>query len=846
MNTERPDHDNESPDTAEESRTRGKEPGPEAPAPETRPGPEAQAETGTRSVPGERSEPDTEADTEAETGAGPESEAGPESGTQSKLKGPSASEDGAGSSSGAGSEPRSEDKASPGADAGAQVRTEPGGEAGTGSGVRSKPEAQAQPANEADPKDRTGPEAEARPAAQADAGGEAGTGQSKPEAHTQPADEADPKNQTGPEAEAEAEVRPAAQADAGGEAGTGQSKPEAHTQPANEADPKDQNGPEAVAEAGREALAESGQEVRAGFGVGSRPAGRTEPEVEARAESVGEARAGSAGGVPEGIPQDSEGLVGSSEAPRVPVTPKAPQVQEVSQAVGGPDAPQGADGPGIPPIPRVPDVTGAPDGEGRAGGRRGRSPVVIASVAAAVLLVGGGGAVLAADPGGHTAASGGHGTPRPLVLDGYTAPGSGGTNGIAPGEPNPYGTTYRVAGPLPDGPGSAPVYRARGEVTRDEVARLAEALGVDGTPVADAEAWRVGSGKDGSGPALRVERKAPGAWTFSRIAPGSDDCKGALCMHHPADPSADPVNTAAALKAAAPVLKALGQDDAKADATQTMGDLRVVNADPRIGGLPTYGWTTGLNIDRQGEVVGGSGQLKAPVKGDTYPVLSARKTLDLMNRVPRAGHRMGIGGCATPVPHKDRLEAPCGEADSPAPDNAVTIGKAVFGLAAHSSGGQQTLVPSWLFEVKAPAGQDAGSTVAYPAVEPEYLTSTPPPSGQPQRTSPAPRGSDGAPVTHTVTVTGYRTEGEELTVRFEGGVCADYRASARESSGRVTVTVTETAWPDTVCIMIAEEYQRTVHLDRPLGDREVVGPDGQAIPLERPGARLPESPSLAR
>ncbi|MFD5472782.1 hypothetical protein [Streptomyces sp. NPDC127105] len=473
--------------------------------------------------------------------------------------------------------------------------------------------------------------------------------------------------------------------------------------------------------------------------------------------------------------------------------------------------------------------------------------MVIASVAAAVLLVGGGGAVLAADPGGHTAASGGHGTPRPLVLDGYTAPGSGGTNGIAPGEPNPYGTTYRVAGPLPDGPGSAPVYRAaRGEVTRDEVARLAEALGVDGTPVADAEAWRVGSAKDGSGPALRVERKAPGTWTFSRIAPGSDDCKGALCMHHPADPSADPVNTAAALKAAAPVLKALGQDDAKADATQTMGDLRVVNADPRIGGLPTYGWTTGLNIDRQGEVVGGSGQLKAPVKGDTYPVLSARKTLDLMNRVPRAGHRMGIGGCATPVPHKDRLEAPCGEADSPAPDNAVTIGKAVFGLAAHSSGGQQTLVPSWLFEVKAPAGQDAGSTVAYPAVEPEYLTSTPPPSGQPQRTSPAPRGSEGAPVTHTVTVTGYRTEGEELTVRFEGGVCADYRASARESSGRVTVTVTETAWPDTVCIMIAEEYQRTVHLDRSLGDREVVGPDGQAIPLERPGARLPESPSLAR
>ncbi|MFE7233224.1 hypothetical protein ACFVAF_21710 [Streptomyces sp. NPDC057596] len=509
-------------------------------------------------------------------------------------------------------------------------------------------------------------------------------------------------------------------------------------------------------------------------------------------------------------------------------------------------------------VPEVPDVTGAADHGGRPGGRRARggSPVVIASVAAAVLLVGGGGVVLAADPGGRTdraAVPGGHGTPRPLVLDGYSAPGAGagdgGTNGIAPGEPNPYGTTYRVTGPLPEGPGSAPVYRARGEVTRDEVAKLAEALGVDGTPVADAQAWRVGSGKDGSGPVLRVERTAPGSWTFSRYAPGTDDCKGALCGHDPAAPPVHPVSMAAALKAAAPVLKALGQDDAKVDAAQMMGDQRVVNADPLVGGLPTYGWTTGLSIGRQGEVIGGSGQLKAPVKGDTYPVLSARRTLDLMNTAPRADHRMGIGGCASPVPHKDRLEAPCGTSGSatateaPAPENAVTIGKAVFGLAAHSSEGQRMLVPSWLFEVKTPAGQGARTTVTYPAVAPEYLTSSAPPSGQ---SRPEPRGSGGAPVARDVKVTGYSAEGEELTVRFEGGVCADYRASARENSGRVTVTVTETAQPDTVCILIAKVYHRTVHLDRPLGDRKVVGTDGQEIPLERPGARLPESPSLAR
>ncbi|MET8243410.1 hypothetical protein ABZV31_02600 [Streptomyces sp. NPDC005202] len=470
---------------------------------------------------------------------------------------------------------------------------------------------------------------------------------------------------------------------------------------------------------------------------------------------------------------------------------------------------------------------------------RRRSPLVAASVAAAVLLVGGGGAYLAASASGGSgggtgpAASGGHGTPPPLALDGYS---SGGTNGIAPGEPNPYGATYRVGGTLPGGPGSASVYAAKGEVTQDEVARLAKALGVDGTPVADAQAWRVGPGKDGSGPSLQVSRQAPGTWTFSRYAPGTDDCKGVLCTHDPAAPAVHPVSVAAAEKAAAPVLKALGQDDAKVDASQIMGAQRVVNADPVVGGLPTYGWTTGLSVSRQGEVVSGSGQLKAPTKGDTYPVLNARKTLDLMNAAPRTDHRMGIGGCASPEPLKDRLEAPCG---SPTiAQEVLTVDKAVFGLASHSSNGRQTLVPSWLFEVRGPGAQDR-FTVTYPAVDPKYLASPTTPSGQP---SAQPSGSGSAPATHDVKVTGYSTEGDDLTVGFEGGVCADYKTSAKESSGKVTVTVTETPWRNKVCIMIAKMYHQTLHLDRPLGDRTVVGSDGREIPKEK-GARLPESSS---
>ncbi|MCF1597608.1 hypothetical protein [Streptomyces muensis] len=483
---------------------------------------------------------------------------------------------------------------------------------------------------------------------------------------------------------------------------------------------------------------------------------------------------------------------------------------------------------------------------------RRRSPAVIASVAAAVLLVGGGGAYLAASTSGGSdggAASGAAdgGSPPPLRLDGYSERAPGGTGGIAPGEPNPYGVTYKVDGELSDGPGSAPVYRAGGEVGAAEVARLAEALGVDGKPVAQGETWRVGA-TDGAGPSLQVNKQAPGTWTFSRYSPGTDDCESTtVCRQEPAGPTDDPVSEAVAKKAAAPVLKAVGQDDAKLDASQLMGAQRVVNANPVVGGLPTYGWTTGVTVSAQGEVVGGSGQLKAPVKGDTYPVLDAEKTLGLMNAAPGSGHRMGIGGCASPVPLKDRLEAPCGaEASTGAPaKDTVTVEKAVFGLAAHQVEARQALVPSWLFEVRSPGAQDS-FTVTYPAIDPKYLvSSTPseePPSPRPSKPKDEPSSS---PIVRNVAVDGYTADGKELTVAFTGGVCAEYEVTASESGGEVTVRVTETSQSGELCIQIAKLFHRTVQLDEPLGDRKVVGTDGQAVPLEKPGARLPATPQTS-
>ncbi|WP_405478212.1 hypothetical protein [Streptomyces canus] len=527
-------------------------------------------------------------------------------------------------------------------------------------------------------------------------------------------------------------------------------------------------------------------------------------------------------------------------------------------ASAGPDEPVGLDTDHDQPQPPAPDtaVSGAdsdhdhipavgalPDpGVPRSG--RHRSPVVIAAVAAAVLLVGGGGAYLAASTSGGSGdgtASGASGddTPPPLALDGYRV--SGGTgNGIAPGEPNPYGVTYRVDGSLPEGPGSAPVYRTQGQVTEDDVVRLAEALGVDGTPVAQGQVWRVGV-KDGSGPSLQVNRQAPGAWTFQRYSPVIDNCDSTTMCGAEQTPADSPVSVAVAEKAAAPVLKAAGQDGAKLDASQVMGAQRVVNADPVVGGLPTYGWTTGVSVNGQGEVVGGSGQLKAPVKSDTYPVLSAEKTLGLLNKVPATDHRMGIGGCASPVPLKDRLEAPCGESTASPAKSTLTVEKAVFGLASHLVAGRQALVPSWLFEVRAAGAKDA-FTVTYPAVDPKYIDSpaTATPTSPATPTAPSDQPTS-APKTRDVKVDGYSAEGDELTLSFTGGVCGDYAATASETSGEVTAKVTYTPWPDKVCIMIAKEIQKTVPLNEPLGDRKVVGSDGKEIPLKKAGARLPET-----
>ncbi|MEU5132404.1 MULTISPECIES: hypothetical protein [Streptomyces] len=469
------------------------------------------------------------------------------------------------------------------------------------------------------------------------------------------------------------------------------------------------------------------------------------------------------------------------------------------------------------------------------GPRRRRPPLAVASVAAAVLLAGGGGAYWAAtasgDGGGADSGAAARGEIRPLSLDAAADDPRGASSasdsppaGIAPGEPDPSGppVVYRAAGELPDGPDEAAVHEAKGSVASADVARLAKALGVPGTPRTEGASWVIGD-DDGPGALLKVAKQAPGTWTFARTTQAQPCEPGKMCANGPAEPGAgggEPVSEKAAKAAAAPVLKAVGQDDAALNAGQLMGDVRVVNADPKVDGLPTYGWSTGVQVGPDGEVTGGSGHLKALEKGDTYPVVGADEALKQLNEESRGRGDGGrdIGGCATPAPLEGEQKSPsdpqCVPSNGKRAPVEQTVEDARLGLALNHVDGRPTLVPTWLFTVKqAPGGPE--NTVTRIAVDPEFVEKpqTPTPSGDRK-------------------VTSYGADGRTLDVTFWGGVCSTYTASARESAGQVRITVTEKPQEGKkACIMIAKELTRTVELEKPLGDRTVIdAASGGAVP----------------
>lgn len=482
--------------------------------------------------------------------------------------------------------------------------------------------------------------------------------------------------------------------------------------------------------------------------------------------------------------------------------------------------------------------------DGERPGRR-RSSLIVVSVAAAVLVAGGGGAYWATTSSQDVGTTGADGGPPPLQLDGYGKQESSDSRdaGVAPGEPNPGGPAFRATGPLPEGPGSAKVYRPAPEVTRADVERLAKALDVAGKPKLVGGSWKLGEQPDGSGPVLTVNSKAPGIWTYTRHAVGGcsepstsgpkgsedDGASSSRCpapgeLHsEPSDGSVKPVSEQEAERVAGPVLEAAGVGRADVDASRTAGAVRTVSADPEVDGLPTYGLTTGLQVGADGNVVSGNGRLGELIAGPEYPVNNAEETLKRLN-ASRGGGEVGIGGCASAMPDaavasdKTQKGDPCASEGKNKREPAK-VSKATFGLAVQFVEGKQALVPSWLFEVELPGatGPQTTFTVTHPAVKPQYIARPEQGGEQPGREQGTKPGAGKADVTS------YSADGRELTVGFWGGVCDDYRLTADESGDTVKVEITgEPKKPGQYCIKVAKKLEEKVTLDEPLGDRKVV------------------------
>ncbi|MGW7437766.1 hypothetical protein [Streptomyces sp. NPDC054849] len=464
-------------------------------------------------------------------------------------------------------------------------------------------------------------------------------------------------------------------------------------------------------------------------------------------------------------------------------------------------------------------------------GTRRRPAWAVGSIAAAVLLAGGGTAYWASTAHGDGASG------RRTGDSAASAPRDAGDPsgpGIAPGEPDPSGegVVYRADVKLPEAPATAPAFAASGEVTSAEVARLAAALGIAGAPRLNGEVWLAGEAADGSGPRLTVARTAPGTWNFTRFqAPGNgagDDCVRGKDTCGPATVPRDaggaaqgkPVSEEAARAAAAPVLAAAGQDGAKLDARLTQDSVRVVSADPVIGGLPTQGWSTKVSVGADASVVGGSGELKAPVRAAEQPVVGAVEALARLNA--KSSGREGSpepSGCATSVPLTPDTPVgtdtvPCNPEPRPMkPPRTETVRGAALGLVPGTVDGSRGLVPAWLFEV-AGRGGAPGHTVTQPAAA--------------QESTPGPK--DG----RTVPGFSYAEADRKLTVNFWGSVCSTYAVEAREQAEAVMVKITDTPnKPGQACIMLAQEMSLTVTLQQPLGDRKVLdATTGKPLPRQ--------------
>jgi hypothetical protein len=317
------------------------------------------------------------------------------------------------------------------------------------------------------------------------------------------------------------------------------------------------------------------------------------------------------------------------------------------------------------------------------------------------------------------------------------------------------GAAYRLVGDLPsDRPDDQAVYRLR-TATADDAAQVADALELSGTATRVDGGWVLRDGDN------RLVVRDDGGWSYGLdCAPdtpvSSEDISvgcavassGGVAVAESSDPGAaggpDPCNPdsddcvvdppltkpsplpqptfapgpseSEARAAAATILDRLGLGDATT--TVWAGDpVATVQAQPRLAGLQTFGWTTSLQIDGSGQLVSGDGWVTDPEIGADYPVVSAQRAFELLQDQPR----MMMELCA------QRPDGKPGCADIP----PAEVTGATLGLQLDYDGRRAVLVPAWLFDVR-----DQPEPAVQIAVDPSFLGTPPTPLGAPAEDTP--------------------------------------------------------------------------------------------------------------
>src|SRR3954468_6219327 len=362
------------------------------------------------------------------------------------------------------------------------------------------------------------------------------------------------------------------------------------------------------------------------------------------------------------------------------------------------------------------------------------APVALAVAVVAVIV----GVTVAVRDGGGTTSR--HPALLRLAGDGVQARAARAPAGADSGG-RPAGSPYVIDGALPTNqPADQPVWRIAA-ADADAAARVARALGLDGTPTHVDGGWVLRASQD-----LRLAVRDDGSWSYGLDCladqPVRDEKLDVMCASPsvtavaPAAPDSPDASTGAADDAvptpapgpaaadaralAGPILRALGLSDA--DVTVSEGTpTTTVQASYDVDGMRTVGLTTTLSFTGDGRLATGDGWLTDVTKGDSYPVVTAPRAFELLREQPRPMIEMCLR----------RSDGKPGCADIP----PTVITGATLGLTMAEDAGRPTVVRGWWFGVRGPGEPlshvGAGpSSLAAPATATDTPVSVPPDGGK--------------------------------------------------------------------------------------------------------------------